>query len=264
MADGKEKAPFYEGRRFKGIVAVVGLVSAVIAVSGIPKLSEIVEDLSSASVAVSNTEIVLDTSADMGGRFEAKLTRLDAAVNAIEQAGERDDEGLALRRTSPACSGEEDLLVDFGTGHKDAVLDAAREQRPGGTPNIVNAVVEALGDFRTEGKFSGPPSTRRVLVFTTGRDECFEGDVANKIGGALEEASVSASFTLIALNVSGKALEQLEELKEALRSADAHVETRTPDTTEELEGVVEEVKEASNEAIEEGKQEAKDEQTISG
>jgi hypothetical protein len=253
VADGKNKAPFYEGRRFKGAVAVIGLVSALIAVTGIPKLSEVVSDLSSASVAVSNTEIVLDTSADMGGRFEGQLTRLDAAVSAIEQAGERDDEGLALRRTSPTCGGEEDLLVGFGTNHKGDVLDAAEEQRPAGASNIVNAVVEALGDFRNEAEFSGPSSTRRVLVFTTGRDECFEGDVASKIGGELEAAQVSASFTLIALNVSGEALRQLEELRNALKAADAHVETRTPESSEELEGVVEEVKDASRKAVKEGK-----------
>ncbi|HEU4736499.1 MAG TPA: hypothetical protein VFS48_05695 [Solirubrobacterales bacterium] len=200
----------------------------------------------------------------MAEQFEGDETRFDAAVRAIGQAGGRDDEGLALRRTSADCGGEDELLVDFGTDNKEEVLKTAEAQQPTGSSNIVNAVVEAVGDFRNEREFKGPRSTRRVLVFTSGQEECFEGDVAGKIEAELEQAGVSASFTLIALKASAEDLRQLEELKRALQSADAYVETRAPDSAEELEEAVGEINEGADEAIEEGAEEKNAEETISG
>lgn len=266
MADAKSNVPIHERPGFKGTVAVVALVAAVLGLLGVPKLWDVFADiLAGEGVAVSNTEVILDTSAAMGSPFEGEdETKLDAAVRAIGQAGERDDEGLALRGTGLDCEENGDLLVDFGTNHKGKVLSVAEEQQAEGKSNIVNAVVEALGDFRTNPEFSGPRSTRRVLVFTTGEDDCFEGDVAGKINSELKGADISASFTLIALKASGEDLEQLEELENALVSANAFVETRAPRNTEQLEGVVEDVKEESNLAIEEGEEEEGTEETISG
>jgi hypothetical protein len=265
MADDKGSAHFYERPGFMGTVAVVGLITAVFALLGVPKLWDVIDDVFSEEVAVSNTEIVLDTSSAMGEPFEGKdETLLDAAVRAIGQAGQRDDEGLALRGTSPSCEDDGELLVDFGTGQEDEVLDVAEDQRPEGKSNITGAVIEALADFRNDPEFSGPRSTRRVLVFTAGLDDCFEGDVAEKIKAELGEAEISASFTLIGLKASGEELENLEELESALQSADAFVETRTPSDNDELESVVEEVKEESSEAIEEGEKAEETAGTVSG
>jgi hypothetical protein len=270
MTDNKSETPetggpFYEERWFQGTVAVVGLVSAIWALGGLPRPWGIIGDLfAEEATALSHTEIVLDTSAAMDGQFEGDETKFDAALRAIGQAGGRDDEGLALRRTSADCGGGDELLVDFGTDNKEEVLESAGKQQPEGKSNIVNAVVEAVGDFRNEREFKGPRSTRRVLVFTSGQDECFEGDVAGKIKAELEEAEVSASFTLIALKASGEDLQQLEELKSALQSADAYVETRAPDSSEELEEAIGEVNEEADEAIEEGTEEKSGEETVSG
>lgn len=265
MAEKKGGAHFYEDHRFQGTVAVVALVSAIWAFGGFPSPWSIVSEIfEEEAAAVSNTEIVLDTSAAMDERFEGDETKFDAALSAIEQAGQREDEGLALRRTGAECGDGGKLLVEFGTGHEDDVLEEANDQEPEGKSNILSAVIEAVGDFRNERRFNGPPSTRRVLVFTSGQDECFEGNVAGKIAAELEEARVSASFTLIALNASGEGLRQLEELKDALQAADAYVETRTPDSTEELEDTVGDIQEGSAEAIEEGTETQETEETISG
>jgi hypothetical protein len=261
----EKEASFYEERWFQGTVAVVGLVSAIWALGGLPRPWDMISDLFAAeAAALSHTEIVLDTSAAMNEQFEGDETKFDAAVRAIGQAGGRDDEGLALRGTEPGCGSDDELLVDFGTGNTDEVLETAEEQQPAGESNIVNAVIEAVADFRNEREFKGPRSTRRVLVFTSGQDECFEGDVAGKIKAELEEAAVSASFTLIALKASGEDLQQLEELKNALESTDAYVETRTPDSSEELEETVGDIKQESGEAIKEGEEEKEVEETISG
>lgn len=264
-APGKEH--FYEHPLFKGTAAVVALLVAIAALVGTITSWSVVRNIFAAEAAASsNTEVILDTSAAMGEPFEdGGKTKLEAAVGAIRESGQRDDEGLALRPTSPECGGEEEEpLVGFGTNHRAEVVKAAEEQRPEGKANITEAVIEALGDFRTNSQFNGPRSTRRVLVFTTGGDECFEGDVAGRIESELKEADVSASFTLIALKASGEELEQLGELEEALQSANASVETRAPQNTEQLEDVVEEVKTESSQAVEEGKVEKEVEETISG
>lgn len=261
------KAPITERPWFKGTATVVAVLVGIATLLGViaPLVSGLFEG---EAAAVSNTEVILDTSAAMGEPFEdGGKTKLEAAVGAIRESGERDDEGLALRLTSPECGREEEEpLVGFGTNHKSEVVSAAEEQRPEGKANITGAVVEALGDFRTNPEFDGPRSTRRVLVFTTGLDECFAGDVAGRIESELKEADVSASFTLIALKASGEELEQLGELEEALKAANAGVETRTPQTPKELEGVVEEVKEESSQAVSEGQQdqEQKEEEPDSG
>lgn len=266
MADGQRITPFYERRWFQGAAAVVALATGVFALLGVPKPWHIVADIfSGGGVALSNTEIVLDTSAAMADQFEAGESRFDAAVQAIGQSGERDDEGLALRRTSTGCGSEGELLVGFGTGHREEVLGKAEEQRPEGESNIVSALLEALGDFRTDPQLKqGPPSTRRVLVFTTGRDQCFQGNAAEKIEAELEQARISASFTLIALKASGAELEWLQALEDSLESAGAYVETRKPRTSAQLESTVRDVKRDSRRAVEEGRRERERQETVSG
>jgi hypothetical protein len=266
----KQKNKRISGKRILQIATsmtvIVALVAGIWSFIGIPTPWTIVGELFEGEApALSNTEVVLDTSAAMGEPFKANETKLQAAVGAIHQAGERDDEGLALRPTSPECDSEEkEPLVKFGKHHKGEILSVAENLHPEGKANITQALVEAVGDFRTNADFDGPGSTRRVLVFTTGLDECFEGDVAERIESELRGAKVSASFTLIALKASEEELAQLAELEKGLKSAKASVETRTPGNPTQLAGVVEEVKEEASQAIEENKEEKETEETISG
>jgi hypothetical protein len=267
MAEERQGGPFYESGWFKGIGAVAALIIAVLTVGGtIGNWGFVKGIFEGEAVAVSNTEIVLDTSAVMEGPFEGhKKSKFEAAIGAIEEAGEREDEGLALRVTSPTCGGEEEeLLVGFGKNHKDDVLRAAEEQQPRGKANITGAIVQAIGDFRNEPQFDGPGSTRRVLVFTAGQDECFGGDVAARIESELKGTEVSATFTLIALKPSGVEPKSVTELKRALESADAVVETRTPKNTEELEETVAEVETEAAQGVEAGEEEKETEESISG
>lgn len=269
MAAGEKRAPFWERGWFKGAVAVVGLIAAVWALVGAPRLWDVVADAFSTDPPVSYTEVVLDTSSAMGEGFEGDgETKLDAAVRAIRQSvGELGKEGLALRRTSPGCGEPSELIVDFDPDQAEEVADTAQEQQPQGTPNLTAAVIAALEDFKTAERSSGPPSTRRVLVFTAGMDECFRGNVAEKIQAELEGAEISkaSSFTLIALKASGQELRRLADLEDALGKY-AYVETQTPETVEELDGAVEEVVEADDQAEKqlEETEEAELEKTVSG
>ncbi len=263
------KNPFWERGWFKGAVAVIGLVAAVWALVGAPRLWDVVTDAFSTDPPVSYTEVVLDTSSAMGESFEAEgETKLDAAARAIRQSvAEFDNEGLALRRTSSSCGGRSELVVDFHADQAEEVARAAQEQQPGGTPNLTQAVIAALEDFKTTERSSGPPSSRRVLVFTAGVDECFQGDVAKKIKAELAGAEISkaSSFTLIALKASDQELQQLLALEDALAKY-AYVETRTPESVEELDGAVKEVVEVDDQAEQqlEETEETEVEKTVSG
>jgi hypothetical protein len=266
MADARGSTPFYESHGFQGAVAVVGLATAVWALSGAPRPWQLIADaFSGSAVAVSNTEIVLDTSEAMAKPFaNPGEARFDAALHAIRQSGERDDEGLALRRTGAKCEETGDLLVDFGTGHKEEVLDKASDQQPEGRSNLVSALLEAIGDFRNDPRFHGPQSTRRILVFTSGEEECFRGDAAEKLETELRSADLRASFTLIGLRATNEGQHQLDELEGALEAANADVETRTPRTRGQLRDVVEEFDESAAEAVREGEEERDLEETTSG
>jgi len=269
VAAGEEGGPFWERGWFKGVVAVVGLVAAVWALVGAPRLWDVVADALSSDPPVSYTEVVLDTSSAMGEDFAGKgETKLDAAARAIRQTvGELDNEGLALRRTGSDCGGSSELVVDFGSDQADEVASTAQKQQPSGSPNLTGAVIAALDDFKTPGRSDGPPSTRRVLVFTAGVDECFEGDAVEKIGAELEgaEISKSSSLTLIALKSSGQDLRRLKELEEAL-SGYAYVDSRTPETVDELDQAVENVVEVDDQAEKQLEEIEEDEveETVSG
>ncbi|HVD41345.1 MAG TPA: vWA domain-containing protein [Solirubrobacterales bacterium] len=269
MSTGEERGPFWERGWFKGVVAVVGLVAAIWALIGAPRLWDVVAGAFSTDPPVSYTEVVLDTSSAMGEEFAGNgETKLDAATRAIRQAvGELDNEGLALRRTSSECGGSSELVVDFGSDQADEVAGTAQEQQPSGSPNLTSAVIAALDDFKTPERVDGPPSTKRVLVFTAGVDECFEGDAAEKIGAELEgaEISKSSSLTLIALKSSDQDLRRLEELERALRGY-AYVESRTPETVDELDEAVENVVEVDDQAEKQLEETEEDEveKTVSG
>jgi hypothetical protein len=267
VSTGEERGSFWERGWFKGVVAVVGLVAAIWALIGAPRLWDVVADAFSTDPPVSYTEVVLDTSSAMGEDFEGDgETKLDAAVRAIRQSvGELGHEGLALRRTGSSCGEPSELIVDFASDHADEVTNKAQEQQPGGSPNLTTAVIAALDDFKTKERSEGPPSTRRVLIFTAGIDECFEGDVARKIKSELEGAEVSraSTITLIALKPSSRELQKLEGLEAALGP---YADVQTPENVEELEGAVEQVAQKDDQAEEriEETEEDEVEKTVSG
>jgi hypothetical protein len=263
-AAAENGAPFYERRGFQGTVAVVGLLTAIWGLSGVPSPWSLLGDLFSTDVARSNTEIVLDSSAAMAESFTKGETKLEAAVDALQAAGGRNDEGLGLRQTNPGCEFEEEPLVDVGTDHVEQVVSAAEQLHPEGKSNIIGAVLAALGEFRANPDFNRPGSVRRVLVYTAGQDDCFSGDVSERIRAELEGADVSASFTLIALNASETDLARLHGLESALESAGVASETIAADDPEQLDEANEQVSEESEEAIEAAEEEQEKEETVSG
>ena len=240
MASTDHSPPFYERRWFQGAVAVVGLAAAIWALVGAPKPWQVAADLSSTKLPLSDTEIVLDASSAMAGRF-GDGTKLDAAARAVGQyVVPFNNEGLALRRAGGGCSEPGELLVDFGDDHSDDVSEAAAEQRPAGRSNVAYAVRAAVDDFTAE-RFHGSQSSKRILIFMGGEDECAE-DATEEIRDELDRSGISAVFRVVALKVSGKALKRLKDFEKELAPY-ADVEIRTPDTEGQLEEVIEEEEE---------------------
>ncbi len=228
-------APFYEQRWFQGTVAVVGLLGAIWAFSGAPKPWDAATRLTAVKVAHANTQIILDASAGMAAPF-GKGTKLDAATEAIRKyVVPLEEEGLSLRRTGRSCDEGGELLVDFGPGHGDDIVDAAVEQRAEGESSLAYAVIEAIEEFTATGRFQGPAATKQVVIITgAATDACLDNAPA-EIRRKLEDSGIDATFKVVALKATGPARQQLKSFTTALGE---HAEVEFVETEEELEEVV--------------------------
>jgi len=200
MEQPTQQPPFYEQRWFQGAVALVGLLTAVWALVGAPKPWSVAQDLRATKVPLSNTEIVLDTSAAMTKPF-GKGTKLDAAKDAIaEFSASAASTGLALRQTGGGCYDDGEVVVGFGAGHGDDVRDAVATARPGGASNLISTVNGAIGEF-TDERFRDSSSMRRIVVFMGGEDRCVEAE-GEEIRDALAGMGVKTTFRMYALGLS--------------------------------------------------------------
>lgn len=243
MADADRKPPFYERRWFQGAAALIALIAGAWALTS--KVWDTASSLSADQIALVNTEVVLDASAAMAEPF-GDATKLDAAAKAIgTYVAPLSNDGLALRRAGGSCSDAGELLVDFGSGNGEEVVETTAEQVPAGRSNMVAAVRAAISDFG-DPAFHGSSSTRRVLIFMGGEDECAE-DAASEIRDDLAGTGIDTVFRVVALKVSPEELEGLETFKQALAPY-AEVEIRTADTDDQLEEVMEEESEEAEQA----------------
>ena len=202
MADGQKQPAFYERHWFQGTVAVVGLVSAVWALTAAPSPWKIVSDAFEASVAQTNTAIVLDTSAAMGSSFGGE-TKLAAAQRAIaDYTVSRSEEGLSLRNTAGGCGESGERLVELAPNQSDEVREDAADQQAGGTSNLTHAVVKTIVELANDESLHG--KTVRVMVFAGGTDECGVEDPAEEIQGAAVGGQARASIEVPAAGEFGE------------------------------------------------------------
>jgi len=207
----QQPPPFYERRSFQGAVAVVGLLTAVWALVGAPKPWSVAHDLTVTKVPLSNTEIVLDTSGAMAKPF-GNGTKLEAATDAIAKfAASSSSSGLALRQTGGGCYDDGDVLVGFGAEHGDDVREVAAGAHAGGVSNVINTVRGAIDEFTSE-QFRDPSSTRRVVVFMGGEDNCVEA-AGNEISDALDGLGVDTTFRMYALGLSDREMKSMSHFK---------------------------------------------------
>jgi hypothetical protein len=236
MESAKPQSPaFYERRSFQGAVAIVGLLTAVWALVGAPKPWSVAHDLTVTKPLLSNTEIVLDTSMAVTKPF-GDGTKLAAAKGAIARfSASTNTSGLALRQTGGGCNDDGDVLVDFGAGHGDDVRAAAAAIRPSGASNVINTVRGAIDELTSE-QFRSPSSTRRVVVFMGGEDDCVEA-AGFEISDALDGLGVDTTFRMYTLGLSKREMKNMTHFKAEV-AAYAKVEVLPVENKKELEQAV--------------------------
>ncbi|HSS34307.1 MAG TPA: hypothetical protein VLL27_13610 [Solirubrobacterales bacterium] len=238
MTDPEQKPAFYERRGFQGAVAVVGLLTAIWALVGAPRPWQVATEISAATVTLTNTEIVLDASASTAARFGAGGTKLRASQEAVARyVAPFSIEGFALRRAGGNCEESGDLAVGMGANHSEDVRDVAFEQQPKGKLNLANAVRQAVDDFQTTA-YKAPQTTNRIVIFTSGEDEC-ERDAAAEIREALAYSEIDI-VTIFALNPSATEMKHLTRLQRAIAPV-VHATLRTPENKKQLDRVVKQV-----------------------
>jgi hypothetical protein len=215
MHSNDARDAFYERRWFKGTVAVLGLIGAVVALIGPPKLWDVISDLFRNDLPPSDTEYILDASAAMGEPFGTVegATKLSAAAEAIAQSIlPLENEGLALRRLGGTCDETGDLLVDFGAGRNDEVSDAAADQEAAGESNLAQAVIAAIDDFHGDRFPTDRTFTKRIVVVTGTVDNCSGDNAAELIRRRLENAGVELDFTYVGLGIPEADRDRLREI----------------------------------------------------
>ena len=167
-----------------------------------------------------NTELVLDCSAVMVEPFDGK-TKFDVAKDVIQnilssEAAENDN--LAFRKYGGPCEGENNwLIVKFSTNNEQQILKALKNTTIIGEATLVDAVIEATGDFNDIKQFRGV--NKRIIVITGSNESCMRNSI-NSMQRRLEARRnesdrIELSFRFIGLGISHVLKERLIEIAKA-------------------------------------------------
>lgn len=177
--------PFYDRTWFKGLGAVVIVIGGLLTIfSGI--LTNIVQPWwagrEAAGANFENVEIVLDSSKTMQDPFEGDVSKLNAAVTALESVLRSQglaQSNLAYREFGGKCDdpvGQTPPTVPFGRNNAEHIRARASDlakskQIVGEATTLVDAIYKAVGDFR-DNKLMQKPVVKRVIVITGNSDAC--------------------------------------------------------------------------------------------
>ena len=208
------------------IGGILGVAGAAVALWG-P-----IRDLFTSPAPRINTAIVMDVSETMAQPFGGPGgTKLTAAARSIQgYAKERDSEGLALLRAGTTCDAGAELVVDFGRDRASAIRQAAKDQSPGGSANLVDAIVDAIGELTDPDRFQGGGHKQRIAVFTSAGDDCDAEAAELKIRRAVEDTGIEVDFTFVGLAIPDDQRQQLRDLAAEFDDGEALF----ADTDEEL------------------------------
>ena len=205
---------------FKGSWAIVGgVATALAAVATAVALWDRFTDEAQAAPRTNNIEFVLDSSAGMAAALPGGGTRLDAAVDVLnDELAPHSRTNTALRSFGSECDETSDLRVGFATENVERIRDSLDDDPPeaSGKANLAFAILEAANDFDDAERF--PPSTnRRVIVITGSADECNRDPVA-----WVEERApdgVDVKLRIIGFGLSPEEQAELSDLGEAFGNA---------------------------------------------
>lgn len=164
-----------------------------------------------------NTEIVLDCSESMKGQFDGQ-TKLEAAKDVIskilyEEIAEGDN--LAFRKFGGPCDGKNNYLeVKFSTNNETNVRDALTGLEPSGKATLLDAIIEATGDFNNIEQFKGV--NKRIIVVIGSGDSCVtnpEHGIRHRLKNVSSlEDSIELSFRFIGMGISSVQKNEFEKI----------------------------------------------------
>ncbi len=167
------------------------------------------------------TQFLIDTSAD--------ATDIAGALGtAVGNSG--DDDALGLRSFGGECGrdGNTTRLVDFGTGNRSRITDAARRVPAGGRPTLVKGIVEAAGDFSGFWPLRATQVNRVVVVTRHGADACDAEYAEDEIRQRIASAGLKIQFRLVGYRVPDDQRDRLSRIASAA-GAPEPVFTETPE-----------------------------------
>lgn len=193
------------------VLTPVGLLAAVgLAIAPVPSSGSGTSPTAAAGGGAPRTLLVLDSSGSMAEPAGGGTTKIAAARRALTEVvrGLPEDAEVGLRvfgaevfsRTDAGACEDTQLVVEPGTGNRDALLSAIDDYRPFGEtpiPAALRAAAEDLGD-------EGP---RSVVLVSDGESTC-DPDPCT-VAAELRERGVDLRIDVVGLSVSGAAREQL-------------------------------------------------------
>ncbi|MGO1052782.1 VWA domain-containing protein [Crossiella sp. CA198] len=153
------------------------------------------------------TQFLIDTTAEEPESIARSLRQ------AVQNAGDQDS--LALRGFGGECGAPDNTtqLVDFGTGNRQEITQAAGQRR-GGRPTLLRGVVEAVADFSGPFTLRATQVNRIILVTRHGTDACDEDTafVGKEIKDRLAAAGLTIELRLVGYQLPGEQRDRLKRI----------------------------------------------------
>ncbi len=168
--------------------------------------------------SLSNTEILLDRSAAMEEPFFGGITKMEAAVQAIDNQllnqGIGTGDSLALRQYGGPCNGANTRIsVPFAQDNEDRIGAALSELAVGGDATFAQGMAEGTGDFGDSERFEGGVNT--IIGIVGSGEFCAPEEAPSILNEQIHKVSSRISIRVIGL---GLPAEQRIFMEEAVRA----------------------------------------------
>ncbi|MGH3869719.1 MAG: VWA domain-containing protein [Pseudonocardiaceae bacterium] len=159
------------------------------------------------------TQFLIDTTA--GSLSDGPETIAKSLKTVVENSGDHD--ALALRSFGGECGAEKNnttKLVDFSTGNRQKIPQAAGEVRAGGKATLLRGITEAVEDFSQPFAQRAKQVNRIIVVTRHGTDACDKDTafVEREIRDRITAAGVTIEFRLIGYQVPGNQRDHLTQI----------------------------------------------------
>lgn len=206
-ARGTQK-PLEERPWYKSIKAVAGLI---VAITG--AIAAIIAFIPKTSASLYNTVYAIDSSERAWKQIQpnarAQFVK-DAIVSALATSADADS--LAALTFGGQCDAGTKVHESLGTNRKDSIVSAFAAMEFSGKRTLVRAITDATAQYNDTARFP-KEARKRIVVLTSGLDECFTADEAVKhIKLRLQDTGISAEIIVVGFDVPASDQEKLSIL----------------------------------------------------